>query len=223
MTEPALDLPDPEDSFDEKLIADIKSVGWHCVQVANEHHPEHADENAALGPHPIYDAAFSYTVGLSLTRSHPELVLVGRWKHAHAILASAVLHINEGVRYEPGSTSDEILEGYRVCFTDVSPESREELLTYASWANRRATFDALQLVVPDASGRWPWDRAYDSLAQPLLTNRRWSARLWTAESADERAERRRSDDPVGGEPGLALEPRHCSRRRRAIATVCFPG
>jgi hypothetical protein len=168
--EDVLDLPEPEDSFDEKLISDIRSVGWHCVHVADEHHPEHAEQNAALGPHAIYDAAFAYTVGLWLTRSHPELVLVGRWKHAHAVLATAVSHIDEGARYEPGSTSDQIVEGYSVRFADVSPERRTELLTYASWANRRRPFEALQLVVPDASGRWPWDAAYDSIPQPLLTD-----------------------------------------------------
>ena len=72
------DLPGPEDSFDEKLIADVRTFGWHCLHVADEHHPEHAEQNAAEGRHPIYDAAFSYTLGLWLTHSHPELVLVGR-------------------------------------------------------------------------------------------------------------------------------------------------
>ena len=164
-----LDLPEPEeDAFDEKLISDIGSYGWHCVHVADEHHPEHADRNAALGPHPIYDAAFSYTVGLWLTRSHPELVLVGRWKQNHAIIGAAVSVIDEGTHFEVGSNSDQVLEGYEVCFGAVTPARRAELLTYASWANRQRPFDALQLVLPDAAGRWPWDAAYDSVAQPLL-------------------------------------------------------
>ena len=84
MREQSLNLPEPEDASDEKLISDIRTYGWHCIHVADEHHPEHAAQNAALGPHPIYDAAFSYTVGLSLTLDHPELVLgirsrCGRW------------------------------------------------------------------------------------------------------------------------------------------------
>ena len=163
-----VDLPEPEDGFDQKLIADVRTYGWHCLHVADEHHAEHAEKNAVLGPHPIYDAAFSYTVGLWLTQSHPELVLVGRWKQNHAIIASAVALIKEGQRFEVGSTSEEVLEGYDVCFTAVAPARRTELLTYASWANCRRPFEALQLVLPDAAGRWPWDADYDSVPQPLL-------------------------------------------------------
>jgi hypothetical protein len=163
-----LDLPDPVDSFDEKLLADIRDVGWHCVLVADEHHPEHAAENAALGPHPVYAATFAYSVGLSLTRDHAELILVGRWQHAHAIIGSAVSLLDDGTRFHIGDTTDQILEGYDVCLRGVSADRREELLTYASWANRHRPFEALQLVVPDVDGRWPWDDGYDGYPQPLL-------------------------------------------------------
>jgi Domain of unknown function (DUF4262) len=61
-----------------------------------------------------------------------------------------------------------VLEGYEVCFAAVTPTQREELLTYASWVNRRQPFDALQLILPDAAGRWPWDAGYASIQQPLL-------------------------------------------------------
>lgn len=164
----SLDLPDPEDAFDEKLVADIREYGWHCVLVADEHHPQHAEQNAAMGPHPIYDAAFAYTVGLSLTLSHPELVLVGRWQHQHAILATAVSLIDDGARFAAGDETDQVLEGYPIRFVAVSEGRRQELLTYASWANRRQRFDALQLVLPDRRGRWPSDAGYDAYPQPLL-------------------------------------------------------
>jgi hypothetical protein len=121
----AVDLPEPEDAFDEKLLADVRAYGWHCIHVADEHHPEHANRNAALGPHPIYDAAFSYTVGLWLTRSHPELVLVGRWNQNHAIISAAVTVIEEGGRFEVGGTRDDVLEGYDVCASPVSPARRD--------------------------------------------------------------------------------------------------
>jgi hypothetical protein len=163
-----LDLPEPEDRVDEKLISDLRTYGWHCLHVADEHHPEHAERNAAVGSHPIYDAAFSYTVGLWLTRSHPELVLVGRWTHAHAIISAAVSLIEEGERFGVGSRTDQVLEGYDACFCPVSPARRTELLTYASWANRHRPFEALQLVLPDAAGRWPWEAGYDFVPQPLL-------------------------------------------------------
>ena len=163
-----LDLPEPDDSFDEQLVSDIHEYGWHCVRVSNENHPEHAEQNAALGPHPVYDATFVYSVGLWLTRDHPELILVGRWQHAHGVVASAVSLIEEGARFAPGDTSDGVVEGYTASFRAVSDQRRDELLTYASWANRRRPFEALQLVLPDAAGIWPWDEGYAAYPQPLL-------------------------------------------------------
>jgi nicotinamidase-related amidase len=44
--------------FDERVIEDVRAYGWHFIHVADEHHPEHAESNAALGPHPIHDATF---------------------------------------------------------------------------------------------------------------------------------------------------------------------
>jgi hypothetical protein len=163
-----LDLPDAEDSVDEKLVSDIHEYGWHCVRVAEENHPEHAEQNAALGPHPVYDATFVYSVGLWLTRDHAELILVGRWQQAHGVLASVVSLIDEGAHFAPGDTSDGVVEGYTACFRAISDERREELLTYASWANRHQPFEALQLVLPDAAGVWPWDEGYAAYPQPLL-------------------------------------------------------
>jgi hypothetical protein len=108
------------------------------------------------------------TVGLWLTKAHPELVLVGRWQQAHAILAAAVDLITGGRRLAPDEVSDEVLQGYEVRFGLVSDEQRIELLTYADWANHRRPFEALQLILPDSSGRWPEDPDYNAYAQPLL-------------------------------------------------------
>jgi hypothetical protein len=167
MTAP-LELPEPEDAFDEKLLADVRDVGWHCVRVADEHHPEHAAANRALPSHAVYDAAFAYTAGLWLTRAHPELVLVGRWQHAHAILAAVVSLIDEGNRFRADAVSDQVLDGYEVRFGAVAASRRTELLTYADWLNLRRPFDALQVILPDRQGNWPGDRGYAACPQPLL-------------------------------------------------------
>lgn len=167
---PDVELPQPEDPFDEKLFADIREHGWHVVLVADEHHPQHAQENRALGPHPIYDAAFAYTVGISVTCGHAEVVLVGRWQQPHTILNVVGGLIGEGCTFAPGNSSDEVLEGYTVRFGSVSDARRVELLTYADWVNARRPFQAVQLVLPDRDGRWPEDPEYDSYPQPLLTS-----------------------------------------------------
>ena len=59
-------LPKPTDPGDEKVLADIRDLGFHAKHVRPWHHPEHARENATLGPHPIYDVGLSYTVGAAV-------------------------------------------------------------------------------------------------------------------------------------------------------------
>ena len=163
------ELPEPESEADAQAIADIREYGWHCMLVADEHHPEHAALNAALGPHPVYDATFAYTVGVWGTFGHPELVLVGRWQHAHSYLSTLVSMVREGYRFSAGDTTDELLEGYEVRFGSVSDERRLELLTWSDWANLREPFEALQLILPDRAGRWPEDPQYAGFPQPLLS------------------------------------------------------
>jgi hypothetical protein len=100
--------------------------------------------------------------------AHPELILVGGWQHAHAILAEVVALVDAGRRFGPGDMSDEVLDGYPVRFGPVSADRRIELLTYADWLNRRAPFDAVQLILPDRAGRWPDQTGYDAYPQPSL-------------------------------------------------------
>lgn len=164
-----LDLPAPEDDFDAKLLADVRERGWHCVLVADEHHPHHRDAAAAPEPHPLYDATFGYTVGLGRREPrHPELVLVGRWPHPEGILAAAVALIEDGAAFAAGDETDEVLDGYPVRFAEVAASRRDELLGYARWAHGGRSFEALQLVLPDREGRWPWEDGYDACPQPLL-------------------------------------------------------
>ncbi len=166
---PDLELPEPRSAADAKAIADIREYGWHAVLVADEFHPEHAEANAALPPHAIYDAAFSYTVGVWGSFGHPELVLVGRWEHRHSYLSALVTMVQQGRRFDVGDTTEELLEGYTVRFEAVSVADRLELLTWAHWANMRKPFEALQVVLPDLEGRWPEDPDYSSFPQPRLS------------------------------------------------------
>src|SRR5581483_1053184 len=158
------DLPPPKDAFDELLIKDIEHYGWQFVHVLDEH-PDHESANASLPPDPIYTATFGYTVGLWETQAHPELVLVGRWERAHSIMVAAVSLVKEGHHFVAGEQSQDVVQGFPVRFEPVSEVRRIELLTYASWANHHRPFEALQLVLPDATGRWPWDSAYSSHPQ----------------------------------------------------------
>jgi len=160
---PALDLPDPKDEVDEKLLADVREYGWHFLDVRNALHPEHEP-----APGPAAEVPFGYTAGLWLTLDHPEIIVVGGWEHAHAFVSNVVEWIREGRRFAPGDTAEEVLVDLPVRFGAVSDANRTGMLTYADWANRRRPFEALQLVLPDPHGNWPWEPVYHGLEQPLL-------------------------------------------------------
>ena len=164
-------LPKPDDPGDEKVLADIERFGFHAKHVRPWHHPEHAEENAALGPHPIYDVGFSYTVGLPYSHGHPELAITGGMpdEQAHGILWEVVHLIEDGAAFAPGDESDAVLLDARARFGPVSDARRKELLTFADWAARRKRFEAVQILLPDRAGRYPGDDAYAGPPQPTLT------------------------------------------------------
>jgi hypothetical protein len=151
-------LPEPENAFDAKVVADVREYGWHCVLVGN-----------GEGDHAAHDEpSFAYTVGLMHTYGHPELVLMGHWQYAHGILGAAVELVHEGARLAPGDESDDVLEDYPVRFGAVADERRRELLAHAGWLYEGRPFPALQVILPDRAGRMPDDPDYDGYPQPLL-------------------------------------------------------
>src|SRR5687768_15595557 len=105
-----MNLPPPEDEFDRKLLSDVNEYGWHCVIIRSGIHPEHDAENEGryqYGDH-VYDVGLTYSVGLWRSFSHPVIVLVGDWDHAHTLIANVVIDIREGDHFEPGAESLEI-------------------------------------------------------------------------------------------------------------------
>ena len=53
-------------------------------------------------------------------------------------------------------------------FGAVDDDRRLQLLTSADFVMDGQPFDALQVIIPDANGRWPEDADYDGTPQPLL-------------------------------------------------------
>jgi hypothetical protein len=161
------ELPEPESTVDEKVLADIREYGWHCLRVA----PRAAPDPDVSGRDLLPDgASFAYTIGLWLTLDHPELILVGPWSAWHGILARVVELIKDGRRFSPGDEADDVLDDYPVRFAEVGIQNRRQLLTFADWASGRRGFEALQLILPDGESRWPDDPDYASFEQPLLSS-----------------------------------------------------
>jgi hypothetical protein len=112
--------------------------------------------------------SFHYTVGLT-ERSLPELIIFGLDPRlGQRILneaAERMVLMGDGP-YEAGEMVEELLEsGYEPMAVDVVDPDKYLTVVSSMYADR--PHRAMQLVIPDAEYRFPWDEGY-ALAQPLL-------------------------------------------------------
>jgi hypothetical protein len=123
------------DAGDRKLLADVRSVGFHVLKVP-------ADDE---GP------AFAFTVGLHHRFGHPELVVVGLdLDTAHSALNRLGKTIADG-NYPD---LDGVLEGTHCELREpMLPDVRKDLLGYARWFYRSDDFPVRQLFWPGCEVR----------------------------------------------------------------------
>jgi hypothetical protein len=134
-------LPTPADDHDRKLLADVKKHGWHVIAVE-------ADED---GP------AFAYSIGLQHTFKHPEMIVFGLdVRVMHSMINGIGEEVKNGSQFEHLDESDDVLDGYNVCFRTVEKRHYPDYFGYARWFYRGDKFPALQCVWPDAQHRYPW-------------------------------------------------------------------
>lgn len=113
----------------------------------------------------VFDAEppFAYTVGMRAFDA-PEMVVfsvtqqVAKWT-----LNNFAFRVRDGVqRFEAGQLVDGVLTDFPVYLLDVTDSS--DHLTLSNQMYRTAggsPVPALQVVVPDLSGRWPWEEGFD--------------------------------------------------------------
>ena len=142
----------------EKIKADIERVGWSLISVLSN------------GEEP----GFSYTIGLSKTFSHPEIIIFGiPSKAAHGMCNNIVKNI---LRKEksliPGRLYDKIADGFGITFIQVDGVFRDQrMLLLNLYYDDPGKVLALQMVWPDPNSKFPWEAGFDhryDIAQPLL-------------------------------------------------------
>lgn len=119
-------------------------------------------------------AGFAYTIGLSETTGHPELLLFGLpGPVAHTILCDLAQRIQSGARFGNDDVVNEILN-VPLAVKAVSHHRAEkyavQLFNYYADKSPPAV---LQLVLPDTGGRFPWSPDFDEHLrgmQPPLWN-----------------------------------------------------
>lgn len=142
------------DPVEERLLSDVQTFGWHVVRVLSE------------GETP----GWAYTVGLSKTFGHPEIVLFGLPPTvAHIVLNTAGTAVAHGTTFALDTPYDDFLEEYACVFRPV-----QERWTgpFVSWTRALgASPSVLQLFWPDRDHHLPWEAdapTWLQVSQPLL-------------------------------------------------------
>ncbi len=151
--------PEPENKFDEKLLADIEDIGCHYVYIFSEKQ----------------SPTYTFSIGHFHQHNHPELILFGiKPELSVPILNIAAQWIADGKeRLTPFKRYSDFAEDYSTIFIPVDIEHYEAYLGYANWyyGSLPGPYPVLQMVWPDPANLFPWEEGYDKRymkQQPLL-------------------------------------------------------
>jgi hypothetical protein len=106
---------------------------------------------------------FAYTIGLSESTGHPELVLFGLpLPVAHLVLSDIARLIKAGARYNDGDVIPEIVN-MPLAIRSVEHEmaSKYTVQLFNMYPSAEAPPPVMQLVLPDTQGRFPWAEDFD--------------------------------------------------------------
>jgi len=157
---PDFTAPKPQTRLDRHILGQVQTRGWYPVHVAPQGQ----------------EAGFSYSLGLYANYAYPEVVIVGMPPQvAQAFLQIvAVRAVQRERKLEMYTGYDGIAEGTQVAFVPVARRHFPAHFDYGAWFYESLGIQPsfVQMVWPDASGKFPWERGYDAdyaTVQPLLT------------------------------------------------------
>jgi hypothetical protein len=127
-----------------KMRSDVQRFGWHCLSVR----PREGDTGSQ----------FTYTIGLSETFGHPEIVIFGLdSKVSHGILSDCVAMIRNGIAFRPNVEYPDVVGGdYKVMFKAVRKDCLPEYLGAAVRFYSDKDFCGLVMFWPDKHYCFPW-------------------------------------------------------------------
>jgi hypothetical protein len=141
-----MDEPPTAEQYLKKVQDIIERHGWFVQSVM-------PDEDAP---------AFSYSIGLWTRFRHPEIFMSGfRPELMHGLINDVAERLSSGSRFDQDlQRASGIIKGFDIAFRTVD---RSVAATFALFANdvQGEGFDTVQLCLPDAQGRFPWDPGCD--------------------------------------------------------------
>lgn len=114
---------------------------------------------------------FSYTIGLSRTLGHPEIFIAGFDHELQRRLLNDVGRlIKDGEDFSRPRLADRVVRDFNVAFRPLLPASVQK--HGGIGLDVLGDFDAVQMFLPDPSGKFPWDlgckRSYVTVQTYLL-------------------------------------------------------
>jgi hypothetical protein len=129
---------------------------------------------AEFGYHLTYaseDPPICYSAGLERTWEHPELLVYGLdFDDAKTVLTGLVMEISKGARWSHGDVDVQTFSR-PIAFVEIPNAEYSGRMSVTIMVYEGYEFRALQVVTPDAEGRFPWDDGCDPAhvaAQPVL-------------------------------------------------------
>ncbi|TJZ78891.1 DUF4262 domain-containing protein [Chitiniphilus eburneus] len=134
------------DAAEEKALSDIEQYGLHVLHVLEEED---------LPP-------FTYTIGVEKTIGHAEFIVIGlKQELAQFVVNECYAKLQAGESIEPGDSVGGLLEGFDCKVVEFPKDSYRDYLGWALWLYKGSNFRAYQIVYPNTSGVWPWEKEAD--------------------------------------------------------------
>lgn len=137
----------------------IETHGWHASYIF-------PDEN---------NPGFLYTVGLTKTYDHPEIIVFGvDKKQAYMFIAPYIQELIQKKQKIPLNTPDETFFSMPFYFAEVFEEQKEMRLRLAEayYSEKKMHYSAIQLLWCDTKGKFPFHKEFEEkfkAAQPLIS------------------------------------------------------
>lgn len=141
--------------YEEKLLANIQKHGWYCNYIKGKEG----------------EPSFAYTIGLSASYGHPEVIIFGlSMESAYGLLSDVATLAAKRHSIDMSRPVDKLLKNLPCYFIEVPAQERDRYALSARWYYEGLNFPMFQLVWPSQSGLFPWD--YDDQSfikdQPIL-------------------------------------------------------
>ena len=119
-----------------------------------------------------YLSSFAYSVGLSKTYNHPEIIIFGLSNDlGHEIINDVAELIKKGEIIEIGKIYTNIFKNSKATFLRVDKRNIEDYFGVALEYYNETPFDAIQLIWTDRNDKFPWEENFEEVfdyIQPFL-------------------------------------------------------